>query len=129
MLFCVSCDDYIAYQKTYDIENDVFTTEKPLVFEFENEKDTFQLYDMHLEICYNMRLGKAQIPLMFSYLAPNGESFSIPLAIPTFDKHYEAIGEKQKDGSFLLKETILYHNSMRNGKNTFSFIPASASHE
>ncbi len=125
-MFCVSCDDYIAYQKTYDVENKVFTKENPLVFEFENEKDSFQLYDMHLEICYNMGLGNALIPLEFSYVAPTGESFSVPLAIPVFDKNYEAIGEKQQDGSFLLKETILYHNSMRKGTNTFSFTPATS---
>lgn len=126
LLFCVSCDDYIAYQKTYDIENNVLTGEKPLVFGFENEKDTFQLYDMHIEICYNMGLGLSQIPLLFSYVSPNGESFAIPLAIPVVDKNYKSIGAKQDDGSFILKETILSHNSMRTGKNTFAFAPATA---
>lgn len=126
LLFCVSCDDYIAYEKIYDIGNGVLTSENPLVFEFENEKDTFQLYDMHLEICYNLGLNLAQIPLMFSYVSPNGESFSIPVAIPVVDKNYKSIGAKQDDGSFILKETILSHNSMRTGKNIFAFSPATA---
>lgn len=126
LLFCVSCDDYIAYQKIYNIENNILTKDNSLVFEFENEKDTFQLYDMQLEICYNTSLNTAQIPFEFSYLSPNGESFSVPIAIQAFDRKYEARGIKQQDGSFILKETILSHNSMRQGKNRFSFIPASA---
>ena len=63
------------------------------------------------------------LPILLGYMSPKGETATIPIAFPVYEKK-DYKGEKQSDGSILLKNTILYSNRMQEGKNLFTIEPA-----
>lgn len=126
-LILIACSGKdVAYEKTYSLDNSVLTGENDLVFEFENNADTFQLYDVCLYINHESVVSSFQIPLELSYVSPEGASISIPIAIPAFDKNFKPLGKVQVDSSVMLTQTVIYGNKIPTGKNTFKISPATS---
>ncbi len=121
-LFFAACDEYVAYEKTYDLEHDMMLATNPLVYEFENGTDTFQLYDVSLQFTLTPDFALAQIPIELGYGSSKGK-MAIPMAIPVYDKNKNFLGEVREDESIVLKQTILYENRMAEGKNIFTITP------
>ncbi len=119
---CESKD--IAYEQNYIIEKSVMTGTNPLVYKFENNADTFQLYDVCVSINHVMNFESVRIPVELSYYSPKGDSISIPIAISVYDDDFKALGEIQKDSSITLTQTIFYANRIMSGVNTFKITPA-----
>lgn len=120
----VSCEgEDVAYEKTYQFDNGVVSGSQPLVFKYNNTADTFQLYDVVLEITH-LPGAAMQFPFALSYTSPYGESVQFPVfAIPAYDNALKPYGDVQSDSSIVLRKTILAGNSMRKGMNVFSIVP------
>ena len=124
MTFLFSCESSdVAFEQTYSVEDSVMTASKPYIFEFVNTKDSFQLYNVVLEIKHLPNFPYTMLPVELGYMSPKGETATIPIAFPVYEKK-DYKGKKQSDGSILLKNTILYSNRMQEGKNLFSVEPA-----
>ncbi|MCQ2960117.1 MAG: hypothetical protein MJ198_08030 [Bacteroidales bacterium] len=115
----------IAYEKTYSFENKIVVGAKPLLFEFENGVDTFQTYNVCLEIKHEPKVTYSRIPIELGYYSPSGDTMAVPIAIPVYNQKYEYLGEMQEDSTVKLTQTIFYGNTMQAGKNVFSISPAS----
>lgn len=124
VIFMFSCESSdVAFEQTYSVEDSVMCASKPYVFDFVNTKDSFQLYNVVLEIKHLPNFPYTMLPILLGYMSPKGETATIPIAFPVYEKK-DYNGEKQSDGSILLKNTILYSNRMQEGKNLFTIEPA-----
>lgn len=119
---CASKD--VAYEKTYSFDNTIVTGKQPLNFEYVHGKDSFQLYDIVLEIKHMPDLSCGNISLNIAYTSPVGEQLSIPIAIPVYDKDLKVRGTMQGDSIVVLEQELFYSQRLREGKNMFQITPA-----
>lgn len=114
---CENKDD--VYEKTYSFEKNILTNKDVMRYDFDNPADTFQLYNIELSILHEPQVAISQLPLLLGYRSPNGESISVPIAIPLYDKSFKPVGTIRPDSLVELKQTLFYANSLRTGVNTF----------
>lgn len=128
VLTLASCEwSNVASEQTHRIENDVFA--EPVEFEFTNNKDSFQLYNVVLSLKLNFdSVWYAQLPLYFSYVAPNGDSATIPIALTLpyepATKENSQPSKEAIDSAWVFEQTLLYGNSMKQGLSKFYLSPA-----
>ena len=132
-IFCgaltlASCEwSNVASEQTHTFKNDLFA--EPVEFDFTNNKDSFQLYNVILSLKLNFdSVWYRQVPLNFSYVAPNGDSATIPIALsfpyePATKENMQP-SKEAIDSAWVFEQTILYGNSMKQGVSKFYFSPA-----
>lgn len=110
----------VVYEKKYDFENHIMTNAKPMMFEFENTSDTFQLYNIVLSVVHERVVPTMRMPLIVEYDSPRGDTVSIPISIPLYNAKYQLIGDVREDSLVELRQPLFYSNTLQQGHNMFA---------